>query len=59
MREHVHTGGFVFLYTGLSAWLFLNILRFVAIWADGKPQLEWLARAIGGSINFANAGANA
>lgn len=55
MREHVHTGPFSFLFAGISAWLFLNFLRILAIWAADKPQLDWLAKVIGGSINFSAA----
>lgn len=52
MREHVHTGPFSFLFAGISAWIFLNLLRILAIWAADKPQLEWVSKVIGGSINF-------
>lgn len=52
MREHVHTGPFAFLFAGVSALLFLNILRFIAIFAADKPGFEWIAKMIGGTITF-------
>lgn len=53
MREHVHTGGFAFLFAGISALVFLNILRLIAIFAADRPGMEWLAKMIGGAITFA------
>lgn len=52
MREHVHTGPFAFLFAGVSALVFFNILRLVAIWLADKPQGEAIAKMIGGAINF-------
>lgn len=52
MREHVHTGPFMFLFAGLSAVVFINLLRLIAIFAADKPSLEWLAKMIGGAISF-------
>ena len=52
MREHVHTGIFAFAFAGVSALVFFNLLRFVAIWGSDKPQLDWLSHMIGGALNF-------
>lgn len=52
MREHVHTGPFQFLFAGISALVFFNILRLIAIWAADRPGTEWLAKMIGGAITF-------
>lgn len=52
MREHVHTGPFAFLFAGISALVFFNVLRLIGIWAADKPGMEWLAGMIGGAINF-------
>jgi hypothetical protein len=59
VREHVHTGPFMFLFAGMSALVFFNLLRLVAAWAADKPSLEWLAKAIGGAITFSSAGVEA
>jgi predicted metal-binding membrane protein len=52
MHEHVHTGPYMFLWVGLSALVFLNLVRLLAIWAAQQPGLEWLARMLGGAITF-------
>ena len=52
MREHVHTGPFNFLFAGISALVFFNILRLFAIWAHDRPGMEWVATMIGGAISF-------
>lgn len=57
MTEHLHTGMAAFAFAGVSAVVFMNLLRIFAIWLADKPQFEWLARAIGGVINFSVAGA--
>lgn len=50
MPEHVHTGPYDFLFVGVSALVFLNVLRIVAIWlSDRYPSA---ARALGGLITF-------
>lgn len=53
MREHVHTGPYMFLFAGLSALVFFNLLQWVAIWAADKPSLEWLAKMLAGALTFA------
>lgn len=55
MREHVHTGPFNFLFAGISAVVFFNVLRLIAIFAADRPGMEWLAKMIGGAINFSAA----
>lgn len=52
MQEHVHTGFVPFLFAGISAWIFLNLLRIIAIKLDDIEQTKWLAKAIGGTVNF-------
>lgn len=52
MQEHTHTGPIMFLFAGISAIVFLNILRFLAAYLADKPGTEWLAKAIGGLITF-------
>ncbi len=52
MQEHVHTGPVMFLFAGMSALVFLNLLRLIAIALAGNERTEWLAQAIGGFINF-------
>lgn len=57
MTEHLHSGIYTFMFAGVSAVVFMNLLRIFAIWLADKPQGEWLAKAIGGVINFSVAGA--
>jgi hypothetical protein len=52
MREHVHWGFFNVIFAGASALVVFNVLRLVAVWAEDKPQLEWLSHTLGGALNF-------
>ena len=52
MREHIHTGPYMVVWAGMSALIFFNVLRFIAIWSADKPSLEWLSKTIGGAITF-------
>ena len=51
MSEHVHGGVYNFLFAGISAVIFINLLKFIAIWADDKPGFDWVTRMIGGAIS--------
>jgi hypothetical protein len=53
MREHVHSGPYAFLFAGVSALIFFNLLRFLAVWVADKPRFEWISTMIGGLITFA------
>jgi hypothetical protein len=55
MQEHLHTGPLMFLYVGASAWIFLNLLRLLAIMASDK--FPAFAHALGGTINFSGSAA--
>jgi hypothetical protein len=50
MQEHLHTGPVMFLYVGASAWIFLNLMRLLAILA--ADRFPAIAHAIGGTLNF-------
>ena len=52
MQEHVHTGPFMFLFAGISALVFFNVLRLIAAHLADNPQTEWIAKGIGGLITF-------
>lgn len=52
MSEHTHTGMYAFAFAGISALIFFNLLRLLAIWLADRPGAEWLARSIGGAITF-------
>ncbi len=50
MSEHVHTGPFMFIYIGVSAIIFENLMRLIAIWLESRAPSA--SRAIGGLLNF-------
>lgn len=52
MQEHVHTGIIPFMFAGLSALIFFNLLRILAIYLDEHEATRWLSKALGGTINF-------
>ena len=52
MQEHTHNGLVQFAFAGLSALVFLNLLRVIAIQLADNPRTEWAAKAIGGAITF-------
>lgn len=58
MQEHTHTGIVAFAFAGLSALVMFNLLRYAAIQLDDHQQTRWIAKVIGASLNFSNAGVN-
>lgn len=50
MPEHLHTGPIMFLYVGASAWIFLNLMRLLAILISAK--FPTASHALGGTLNF-------
>lgn len=52
MQEHVHTGPYQLVISGVAALIFFNLLRLIAVGLAGYPKWEWLAKAIGGLITF-------
>lgn len=52
MQEHLHTGPLAFLFAGVSAVVFINLMRLAAIWLDDLPGFERVSRVIGGLVTF-------
>lgn len=52
MQEHIHTGPLAFLFAGVSAVIFLNILRLVAITLASRPGESRAATVIMSLISF-------
>ena len=52
MQEHVHTGFVSFVFAGISAVVFIQILRWSAAKMVTNPQLEPAGRVVGGLVHF-------
>lgn len=52
MQEHLHTGPLAFLFAGVSAVVFINLMRLAAIWLDDMPGFDRVSRVIGSLVSF-------
>lgn len=54
MRAHTHTGFDAFLFAGISALVFLNLVRFAAAKAvtSENPTLKSAGKAVGALVTF-------
>jgi hypothetical protein len=50
MQEHVHTGFWAFVVSGVSAVIFIKMLHIAGAYLVDKPQTEFIGKAIGALI---------
>lgn len=54
MQEHVHTGFVSFVFAGVSAVIFIQMMRLVAAELVKNPSTEGAGKVIGGLVHFSS-----
>lgn len=52
MSDHVHTGVVSFVFAGVSAIVFIHLLRFAAAKMSNTDSMSSFGKALGGVVSF-------
>jgi len=52
MQGHIHTDFTMFVFAGLSAIVFINLMRFAAAHLVSNDNTEWLGRTLGALVTY-------